>query len=283
MIESFLKKLKDKPEKFIDWLSFRFVLVLAVGCLGFIHKLIPSLKEFYKTGELQIFLRLVVKNQDNIIKALKIGGLYLCLACVIYGTYIVFKQAWLSRKAGLKNFYFGKNILKILGKKIAKANHISILLITGHDSFGTENDSAVKQALSGFSGAGEARVLIMEAGCPELEQRARDVRKKDKSAEKEIEHYNKQAEENKKFLQKLRDEEKRDVDFGTYSERPIWKMFIIDNELYLQAYPIRKHSDFAPIFHFSKGKNRSLYSNFCKVFQKKWKNRKQYMPEEGIS
>jgi len=276
MFESFAKKFKDKKEKFLDWLSFRIIVVLFLTCWEFIHAFIPSFEEFRKTGNFEIFFHSLSKNQNNFIKAFKVSAFYLCILGIVYITYAVLKRAWLSEKAGLKNYYFGKDILNTLGEKIAKASHVSILLITGHDSFGLQEPTEIKKALSEFRGEGEARILIMEPNCPELQQRAKDVRKESSTAEEEMKFYNEQAERNKKFFKKLRDEEKRNVDFGTYNERPIWKMFIIDNELYLQSYPIKKHSDFAPIFHFSKGKNSSLYSNFCKVFQKKWQNRTKY-------
>lgn len=72
------------------------------------------------------------------------------------------------------------------------------------------------------------------------------------------------------FLKELRNKGKS-VSLKLYEQKPIWKMIILDDFLWLQFYDLRFHVERMPVYGIYKKKDgESLFDPLYAVFQKKW-------------
>jgi hypothetical protein len=73
------------------------------------------------------------------------------------------------------------------------------------------------------------------------------------------------------YLKELR-EKGKSVSLKLYKQRPVWKMIIIDDFLWLQHYVTAHHVENTPVFGIHRDNNsESLFEPLYAVFMKKWK------------
>lgn len=181
-------------------------------------------------------------------------------------------RAELLSNSGL--FYFRKNVQEedksknqeLLLEKIAVAKVIEILGATGYNTFARWNpgkDKAVLREAFETYEKGEIKLLLLNPDSKQTRMRA-------SSLGVPLDKYRKEIFESINFLKELKNKGKA-LSLKLYSQRPIWKMIILDNFLWLQHYDPRSHVDLMPVYGiYRKEEGDSFFGPLYEVFKKKW-------------
>ncbi len=173
-----------------------------------------------------------------------------------------------------KIFYFRTNRLvedktenmKFLLEQCKAAKDIWILGATGYRTFARkdiESIAALREVLEEITG--EIKILLLHPKGPFTISRANALGVP-------LDDYQREIMNSVNFLKELKNKGKS-IALKFYTQRPIWKMIILDNFMWLQYYHPTKHVEQMPVYGISRSPKREEYSLFDPlygVFQKKW-------------
>jgi len=192
----------------------------------------------------------------------------------------LFKRLWILNKSRvelLNNsglFYFRKNAreedrsknIELLLEKIGSAKGIEMIGATGYNTFARCDPGGEKAILrEAFEKyvTGEIKILLLNPNAEQTRIRARAL-------EVAIDKYQREIFESIEFLKELKNKGKS-VALKLYSQRPIWKMIILDDFLWLQYYDPRFHVERMPVYGINRKKDGSnLFDPLYEVFKKNW-------------
>lgn len=137
---------------------------------------------------------------------------------------------------------------------------IRILGASGCDTFYSEN-SPLHLLIKNFTGS--VRILMLDADCPSVAERARSLNSK-------VSDYRNDVRKSFRYLKKLR-ETKELLSVRLYSHLPNWKMVLTDKYLWLQYYTSDSHVEDTVVYIIYKNNdNHSLYTPFLYEFSRLW-------------
>lgn len=193
----------------------------------------------------------------------------------------LFKRYWTLNKSRvelLKNsglFYFGRNTreedksknVELLLEKIKSAKGIEMIGATGYNTFARCEDPGGKKAIlrEAFESyvTGEIKILLLNPNAKQTRMRAAALGVP-------LDKYQREIFDSIDFLKDLKNKGKT-IALKLYSQRPIWKMIILDDFLWLQYYDSRYHVEQMPVYGISRRKDGSnLFDPLYEVFKKKW-------------
>lgn len=174
-----------------------------------------------------------------------------------------------------KVFYFRHNALaedktknkELLLEQCKKAKDIFIIGATGFQTFARKDSegNAILREVVEEDMTGEIKILLLHPSGEHTINRA-------KALGVPIDNYQGEIKNSIKFLKELKAKGKN-VALKLYTQKPIWKMIILDNFLWLQYYHLCKHVERMPVYGISRATDEGTYSLFdplYAVFQKKW-------------
>lgn len=183
------------------------------------------------------------------------------------------KKDILINNSGL--FYFMPNAAekdkkeneKLLLEKIQTVKSIEMIGATGYNTFAkpehAEGKAAIlRDALENII-IGDIKILLLHPESKYARMRARALGVI-------IGTYKHEIHNSINFLKELKNKGKS-VSLKLYKQKPIWKMIILDDFLWLQFYDPRFHVEKMPVYgiHEKRG-GESLFDPLYAVFQKKW-------------
>jgi hypothetical protein len=196
---------------------------------------------------------------------------------VCYASYkLIFEKTKKKRKL-LKNsglFYFQPNRkvedrkanIKFIYEKSSTARDISIIGATGYNTFAKidiEGKAMLRECLERMTG--EIKIIL-------LDPHALQTKIRSTSLAVPLDKYQEEIFNSVEFLKQLKDKG-QNISLKFYEQRPIWKMIILDNDMWLQYYHPRKHVEHVPVYGIHRDPNKSdfnLFDPLYEVFQKKW-------------
>lgn len=200
-------------------------------------------------------------------------AIILLIIFVAYRFYMIGKERLqLLNSSGL--FYFGKNVSytdrlkneKLLLENIKNSRTIQIIGATGYNTFARDDahgKAILRDALE--KAEGEIKILLMHP-----DERFTKMRAQCLSVPYDT--YRNEFLNSLRFLKELKNKGKN-INLKLYSQKPIWKMIILDNFLWLQYYHSHTHVEKMPVYGISNSSMRgeyNLFSPLYAVFEKKW-------------
>jgi hypothetical protein len=258
--------LKSKIKKFKEDLSSRFLYdvlkLLAVPLLALLHKrLIPYIPQLGKISTLHLSILLVI-----------VIILFIVVRSILGWGKNIFK----IRKHS-KIFFFNPSASSedqtknkdFLLEQCMKANDINILGATGFQTF-ARKDSTGKAMLRDVIEkkiVGEIKILLLNPNSAQTKMRANALGVP-------LHEYQREIINSVQFLEELKSKGKN-IALKFYTQRPIWKMIILDDFLWLQYYHPTTHVESTPVYGVSRSRilgEYSLFDPLYAVFQKKWRH-----------
>lgn len=171
-------------------------------------------------------------------------------------------------------FYFRRNLTdedktqnaSYLKDKIKRSKDIQILGATGYNTFAKKDSSGnafLREALE--ASTGEIKIMLLHPCSLQAKVRANSLGVTLRSYQDEIL-------ESIEFLHELKNKGKP-VALKLYTQKPIWKMIVLDDTLWLQYYNPNKHVEHMPVYGLSRNSqehNYNLFDPLYSVFLKKW-------------
>jgi len=153
-----------------------------------------------------------------------------------------------------------------LEERITSATHIDIIGATGYKTFAHQDSTsrAVLRDLLSNSSA-EIKILLLHPDSAEAASRAQALGVP-------LATYRSEILASIDFLKDLKSRD-RGVALKLYSQRPIWKMIVADDFLWLQYYHPHLHVEKSPVYGISRSLvsgQYNLFDPFYAVFRKKW-------------
>lgn len=173
-----------------------------------------------------------------------------------------------------KIFYFRPNIhvvdktenTKFLLEQCKVAKDICILGATGYRTFARKDSESIaplREVLEDITG--EIKILLFHPKGQFTISRANALGVP-------LDDYQREIMNSINFLKELKNKGEN-IALKLYMQRPIWKMIILDNFMWLQYYHPKKHVERMPVYGISRSQKKEEYSLFDPlygVFQKKW-------------
>lgn len=245
--------LKDLVSKYIVYVLF----LATCGLFTYLSKIIPyfaPLSNFVKVASVIVIFftifvlyKFYVKTKSNT-KLIKNSGLFL------------FQP---NRKSG--DIEANK---RLMNEKSSTARDILILGATGYNTFarsGVEGKAMLREQLERMTG--EIKIMLLHPKAQQVEVRAN-------SLGVPIEKYRQEIHDSINFLKQLKNKG-QNISLKVYVQRPIWKMILLDDFLWLQYYHPNCHVEQMPVYGIYRRQQIGEYSLFgplYEVFQKKWNN-----------
>lgn len=190
----------------------------------------------------------------------------------------IFSRAWriykVYKNSGIRDYRPYKKAEdkekneKFLLEQVEKAKNIKIIGATGHQTF-SRSDTAGKAVLRDILEriSGEITILLLDPRANQTKSRAQSL----KEPEVSLEQYQQDIKSSIEFLKYLKQKKSKSVTLKLYSQRPIWKMIIADdNFLWLQYYDPEKHVEHTPVYGIRCRDEYTLFEPLRDVFLKKW-------------
>lgn len=152
---------------------------------------------------------------------------------------------------------------KFLLDQCKKAKGVCIIGATGYQTFArkdAEGNAILRNVFEEI--IGEINILLLNPNGTHTKSRA-------KALGVPFSEYMQQIINSVNFLKELITKGKN-VHLKFYSQRPIWKMIILDDFLWLQYYHPTMHVEHTPVYGIKRGGSSSLFNPLYDVFQKKW-------------
>ena len=243
--------LKDLVSKYIVYVIF----LATCGLFTYLSKIIPyfaPLSNFVKVASVIVIFftifalyKLYAKTKSNA-KLIKNSGLFL------------FQP---NRKSG--DIEANRILME---EKSSTARDIFILGATGYNTFArsdAESKAMLREQLERMTG--EIKIMLLHPKAQQAEIRAI-------SLGEPIERYQQDILTSIDFLRQLKNKG-QNISLKVYVQRPIWKMILLDDFLWLQYYHPNSHVEQMPVYGIYRKQQIGEYSLFgplYEVFQKKW-------------
>lgn len=262
-----LKKLRESftTKLLYDIAKAIFLFAVTVG--------IPSAHKFLTTSYSDLFP--ILKS----ISTFQLSVVVVIIVCVLYIANKILN--WGTRQiAILKNsrvFHFKKNATdtdrtknkNFLLNQCKKAKNILIIGATGYQTFARsdpEGKAMLRDVLEKDI-TGEIKIILIHphSHCAKSRAEALGVT---------LSNYQGDISNSVAFLKELIRKGKN-VALKFYDQRPIWKMIILGDFLWLQHYHQNRHVEHMPVYGISRSQKTDEYSLFdplYDVFQKKWRH-----------
>ncbi len=201
------------------------------------------------------------------------------ILCVIYvGQRVLF---WGTKRIAILNnsrvFHFRKNATDtdrtknkdFLLDQCKKAKNIHIIGATGYQTFARSDPDgkAILKNVLEKDMTGEIKIIL-------LHPYGKCARSRADALGVPLSNYQSEIRNSVAFLKEL-EQKGKNVALKFYDQRPIWKMIILDDFLWLQHYHQNRHVERMPVYGISRSQKTNEYSLFdplYDVFQKKWRH-----------
>lgn len=151
-------------------------------------------------------------------------------------------------------------------EQVKSAGSIKIIGATGYQTFAKSDatgKAVLREVLENISG--EIKILLLHPNTEQTKMRA-------KALGVLLETYQRDIANSIQFLKELKIKGKS-VALKLYSQRPIWKMIIADDFLWLQYYDPKEHVEYTPVYGIKRDHNNyTLFEPLSAVFTKKWEH-----------
>lgn len=232
---------------------------------------------FLGTCAIISYLSTIVKvpyltSLSNITKVIFISVI-IFIIFVLYKLYVKTKSNnKLIKNSGLFLFQPNRNSgdieanKRLMDEKSCTARDIFILGATGYNTFArsdAESKAMLREQLERMTG--EIKIMLLHPKAQQAEIRAKSLGVPTVDYQQEIHN-------SISFLNQLKNKG-QNISLKVYVQRPIWKMILLDDFLWLQYYHPNCHVEQMPVYGIYRRQQIGEYSLFgplYEVFQKKW-------------
>ena len=252
-------------KKFAEWLTHflgtTFGHMLGTALFSGILAYLKSLKD-------DVTLSYVVSNPKEIVSPLVVAFLLMALVAAIL-KYVQLRRTLRGFGARLFSKHGSdeekKDDWTVLNADLAKASKdkspLWLLGANGKDTFSSPT-SPVCETLRGY--AGSLRVLLIKPGSVGFARRVGET-------QANLDTYFEHILDTIDYCADLKNKKNKDIELRLYVDIPIWKMFITQQQVWLQHYHDQNHVDNTPMYCFEHVSNeKCLYLGFQAVFHKRW-------------
>lgn len=177
----------------------------------------------------------------------------------------IYNSFQVIKKQGIRNWYVNQaNALSKILEETKKSRHIDVMLIRGHDWILGDNP-LIERILERFDPSFQdpIRLLLLS---PKSEYMVQYLDERELNRNQKNEYFQK-CSLAKTHLDDL--QSRRKLKHNYYDFRPIWKIILTDQKLFLACYHLTKRGRELPIVEYSEG-NKYMYYSFSKYFENIW-------------